>query len=194
MNIPLTRQHLLLAAIGHASRFRLFVLLAERERCVTELATHVGLSQSCTTRHLQVLSAAGVVHAQRDGKRVRVRLRLERPDVAGLLAWARLGALRDAEAGEALDPAAAAASVPAALIAAATPAAPAAKAPRRAKGATRGTRDARPARAARARSVIAAAPAPESAHPSRPISDTTTVPENRVVPQRVHHDLEDFLL
>ena len=75
MKIPLTRQQLLLAAIGHASRFRLFILLAERERCVTELATNVGLSQSCTTRHLQTLSAAGVVHAQRDGKRVRVRLR-----------------------------------------------------------------------------------------------------------------------
>ena len=87
MKATLTRQHHLLAAVGHASRFRLFQLLAERERCVTELAAEVGLSQSCTTRHVQALVAAGAVVAKREGKRVRVRLRLERPEVAGLLAW-----------------------------------------------------------------------------------------------------------
>jgi DNA-binding transcriptional ArsR family regulator len=87
MKAMLTRQHHLLAAVCHASRFRLFQLLAERELCVTELAAEVGLSQSCTTRHVQALVAAGAVVAKREGKRVRVRLRLERPEVAGLLAW-----------------------------------------------------------------------------------------------------------
>ncbi len=75
----------LLATLGHASRFRLALLLFERERSVGELASAVGLSQSCTTRHVQALERAGIVRARRDGKRVLVALLRERPALATLL-------------------------------------------------------------------------------------------------------------
>ena len=177
MNAPLTRQHHLLAAIGHASRFRLFLLLAAQERCVTELAAQVGLSQSCTTRHLQALGAAGVVAHKREGKRVRFRLRLERADVAGLLAWA-VGAAQPATAH-------AAHSAPAAPAEAAAP-------PRRAR-----VRRAPGAAAA----LLPPAPAPEAAisGTNGALAAAVTEPaapaaEDVPRPRAARHDLEDFLL
>jgi DNA-binding transcriptional ArsR family regulator len=171
MDKPLTRQHHLLAAIGHVSRFRLFMLLAERERCVTELAAEVGLSQSCTTRHLQALTAAGVVVGKREGKRVRVRLRLERPEVAGLLAWARLGALDLASLPEA------------------APAAPSRAAHPPRKGVATA--------AALSGQSGGGAPeplAPQSAPRMEPISGTSDPPEPVRPSRAVRQDLEDFLL
>jgi len=76
-----------LACIGDASRFRLVVALAAGERCVTELAAAVGLSQSCTTRHLQTLHAAGLVHRNRYGKRVMVGLRRDEPELRPLFEY-----------------------------------------------------------------------------------------------------------
>jgi DNA-binding transcriptional ArsR family regulator len=78
----------LLACLGEPSRFRLIAELAARERCVTDLARAVRLSQSCTTRHLQALERAGLVEGKRDGKRVVFRVRSESPDVASLVSWA----------------------------------------------------------------------------------------------------------
>jgi DNA-binding transcriptional ArsR family regulator len=79
---------LLLSCLGEASRYRLVQALAGQERCVGELAVAVGLSQSCTTRHLQALERAGVVRSQRDGRKVRFRLRDDDPALEPLLAWA----------------------------------------------------------------------------------------------------------
>src|SRR5512132_3203396 len=78
----------LMACLGEVSRFDLVRALAEGNWCVTELADQVGLSQSCTTRHLQALEREGVVRARRDGKRVIYGLCLERPRVADLIGWA----------------------------------------------------------------------------------------------------------
>lgn len=58
------------------------------ERCVTELATLVGLSQSCTTRHLQALAREGLIRSRRDGKRVLCRLA---PDEATAAVLALVG-------------------------------------------------------------------------------------------------------
>jgi DNA-binding transcriptional ArsR family regulator len=174
MKATLTRQHHLLAAVGHASRYRLFLLLAQRERCVTELAAEVGLSQSCTTRHVQALAAAGAVVAKRDGKRVRVRLRLERAEVAGLLTWC-------VGAGAAADAALATATEAADPVRRARTAAP------RARAATAPT-------AANPRVVAASAPAaaisgtnvaPEPDHAAAPVAPR---------PRPDRRDLEDFLL
>src|SRR5262245_38477065 len=74
-----TSNRTLMACLGEASRFNLVRLLIAGPRCVTELAQEVGLSQSCTTRHLQALARRRVVAAKRDGKRVLYRLRLEEP-------------------------------------------------------------------------------------------------------------------
>jgi DNA-binding transcriptional ArsR family regulator len=70
----------IIACLAVPSRFRLVRAIAEEERCVGELAISVGLSQSCTTRHLQALERVGLVRGEREGRRVRFALR---SDLAG---------------------------------------------------------------------------------------------------------------
>jgi DNA-binding transcriptional ArsR family regulator len=84
--------HPVLACLGVASRFRMVRALAVADRCVGELAEAVGLSQSCTTRHLQALERVGLVKGHREGRRVRFRLRAEAPGLSELLGWALSGA------------------------------------------------------------------------------------------------------
>jgi hypothetical protein len=64
---------------------------------VSQLARAVRLSQSCTTRHLQALEAAGLVKGWRDGKRV--VFRLEPRDEAAAAVIASLEAPPENEAG-----------------------------------------------------------------------------------------------
>ena len=78
----------ILACLGDSSRFRLVRSLITSRRYVTELASEVGLSQSCTTRHLQALQREGIVSGARDGKRVMYRLRSESVLVRELVGWA----------------------------------------------------------------------------------------------------------
>ncbi|MBI1798377.1 MAG: metalloregulator ArsR/SmtB family transcription factor [Candidatus Eisenbacteria bacterium] len=87
MNARTVRPLDLLACLGDASRYELVLRLLDGERCVSDLARAVGLSQSCTTRHLQTLSRNGLVHGTRQGKRVLFKLCLERPAVGDLLRW-----------------------------------------------------------------------------------------------------------
>lgn len=70
MNRSLATLQRAFSCLGHGSRLRIVLALLERPRFVTELAVEVELSQSCTTRHLQALAAAGLVHGRRSGKRV----------------------------------------------------------------------------------------------------------------------------
>jgi DNA-binding transcriptional ArsR family regulator len=75
MNIPPLQLHGALAALAAPKRFDLLVqMLAGEERSVSQLAEAVGLSQSCTTRHLQALARAGLARGVRDGKRVVFRI------------------------------------------------------------------------------------------------------------------------
>lgn len=78
--------HRAISSLGHDSRFQLALLLLECPACVSDLAKRVGLSQSCTTRHLQALQRAGVVRGTRDGKRVVFRTVTDRDEIAALLA------------------------------------------------------------------------------------------------------------
>ena len=87
-----TRAQPVLACLGVASRFRLVMALAGADRCVGDLAVAVGLSQSCTTRHLQALERVGLVKGKREGRRVRFRLRAEAPEFEELLGWVLSGA------------------------------------------------------------------------------------------------------
>ena len=91
MEKAVLRVRRLMSCLGDPSRFRLVRALLERERCVTELAEAVGLSQSCTTRHLQALQREGLVRGRRDGKRVMFRLCSDEPRVSVLLRWAMQG-------------------------------------------------------------------------------------------------------
>ena len=77
-------------ALGHEHRVELIEQLAQGPRNVEALAARVGLSVANASQHLQQLRRAGLVSAQRDGKRVVYRLADEvEPDIVALL-----GALR----------------------------------------------------------------------------------------------------
>jgi DNA-binding transcriptional ArsR family regulator len=77
----------MLACLGDSSRLRIVEELSRQELCVTEVARAVQLSQSCTTRHLQVLTRAGLVGRHRHGKRVVFNLRQDDPRARALLSW-----------------------------------------------------------------------------------------------------------
>lgn len=85
MNDRHREQHALVASLGVPSRFRIALCLLEGDRCVGDLAIAIGLSQSCTTRHVQALERHGVVRSRRDGKRVLVALELARTGLAEVL-------------------------------------------------------------------------------------------------------------
>lgn len=86
MSVAADRQRIL-ACLSDPSRFSLVTTLAAGPRCVTDLAIRVGLSQSCTTRHLQALLRAGIVTGRRDGKRVMYALEPAAGDVRAILEW-----------------------------------------------------------------------------------------------------------
>ncbi len=172
-----TRARHVLACLGVASRFRLVRVLALADRCVGELAEAVGLSQSCTTRHLQALERAGLVKGHREGRRVRFRLRAEAPGLSELLGWALSGAgLEALAAGRSSHREQAAAwPIP-----------------------TKADRRARPAGATRAAGKATRAPVADSASsaPAGPPEPEDTVPRAAVGPRpaRRPDDLEDYLL
>jgi DNA-binding transcriptional ArsR family regulator len=81
------RLHEVLAVLAPPRRFGLLLLLLSGvDRSVCQLASAVGLSQSCTTRHLQALERAGLVRGTRDGKRVVFRTAPRGAAAAGVLA------------------------------------------------------------------------------------------------------------
>jgi len=75
----------MLASLADPSRYRVLSVLAEGDYCVSELAARIGLSQSCTTRHLQTLQRAGILSRTRAGKRVLFRIREGDPELARVL-------------------------------------------------------------------------------------------------------------
>lgn len=77
-------------ALGHEHRIELIEQLAQGPRSVDALAARVGLSVANASQHLQHLRRAGLITAQRDGKRVIYRL----ADDAEVNIVSLLGALR----------------------------------------------------------------------------------------------------
>lgn len=84
MNLSLPSLQRAFSCLAHESRLRIVLALLERPRFVTELASEIALSQSCTTRHLQVLSGAGLVRGVRHGKRVVFEVVRDAPLLAAL--------------------------------------------------------------------------------------------------------------
>lgn len=54
-------------AMGEPARLRILSALRTGERCVTDLERATGLNQANLSRHLQVLSAAGLLKRRKDG-------------------------------------------------------------------------------------------------------------------------------
>lgn len=169
MNTQDRRLHELFAVLAPPRRFELLSLLVQGgDRSVSQLAEQVGLSQSCTTRHLQALETLGLVRGTRDGKRV-----VFRPHPTDRAA----GSVLDSLGGHSP-------WVP--LAETGRPVADA-RPRRRAAGAGRAPD---PAPAAPVQTVI---PAPETApSPPRPESAIHSAPAP--APYRRRDELEDFLL
>ena len=77
----------LLATLADPSRFQILCELAAGPRHVSDLARTVGLSQSCTTRHVQALARVGSVECRREGKRVMVSIQAADEVTRSLLGW-----------------------------------------------------------------------------------------------------------
>lgn len=63
-------------ALGSPARLTLVRTLADGERCVCDLVAAAGLGWSTTSKHLDVLRAAGIVSSDRRGQQVFYRLEL----------------------------------------------------------------------------------------------------------------------
>ncbi len=78
-----------LRAAGETTRLRLLALCAERDLSVSDLATAVGQSEPRVSRHLKILSEAGLIARLRQGQWVHYRVTQTEPAagfVQGLLA------------------------------------------------------------------------------------------------------------
>ncbi len=64
--------------LGSPARLRILIALREESLCVTALVEHIGRPQANVSQHLMVLRAAGLVVSEREGMRVRYRIRDQR--------------------------------------------------------------------------------------------------------------------
>ena len=60
----------MLSAAGNPARLRLLELLADGERCVTDIADATGTAMPTVSQRLQVLWREGLLSTRRDGKHV----------------------------------------------------------------------------------------------------------------------------
>lgn len=189
MNSRERRLHEVFAVLAPPRRFELLALLvAGGNRSVSQLADEVGLSQSCTTRHLQALEMMGLVRGERDGKRV--VFRVQAIDEAAGSVLASLGVGGTAPGPGEYDARPRTEALP-------TPARPAAASPRGAR--RRG--GARPEGPGRSTGVPPSPPVPTPARiPPAVPAESPTAPESaiesatRPAPPRRRDDIEDFLL
>ena len=182
MNFRDRRLHEVLAVMAPPKRFELLLLLiAGGNRSVSQLAEEVGLSQSCTTRHLQALEQVGLVRGLRDGKRVVFRTHATDAAAGTLLASLGMG---DAVRGTAeYDARPLTEALP-------TPSRPAARnRPAPAAVPEVATRRGLTPTAATASDM----PAPGSV-PSPPVAESAIESAPVLAPVRRRNDLEDFLL
>lgn len=66
----LVRAARMLSAAGNPARLRLLELLADGERCVTDIADATGTAMPTVSQRLQVLWREGLLSTRRDGKHV----------------------------------------------------------------------------------------------------------------------------
>lgn len=68
--LELDRAASLFRALGDSERLRLLEMLAQRERCVTELAGAMDAGLSTVSQRLKVLRAEQLITRRRDGKHI----------------------------------------------------------------------------------------------------------------------------
>lgn len=69
------RQAEIAKAVGHPLRVAVIDFLRDGEKCVCDIAEHVGSERSNVSRHLSVMVRAGVLTCRKDGLKVFYNLR-----------------------------------------------------------------------------------------------------------------------
>ena len=69
----------ILKALSDRNRLRVVALLSEREMCVCELASILGITQPSVSKHLKKLRQAGIILARQSGLWTNYRLSREQP-------------------------------------------------------------------------------------------------------------------
>jgi ArsR family transcriptional regulator len=69
------RQAEIVKALAHPARLAVVDFLKDGEKCVCHIAEYVGSEQSNLSKHLSVMSAAGVLSQRKEGLNVYYRLR-----------------------------------------------------------------------------------------------------------------------
>lgn len=62
-------------ALGHPARLQMVMAVADGERCVCELTELIGFDMSTISKHLAVLTQAGVLESEKRANKVFYRLR-----------------------------------------------------------------------------------------------------------------------
>ena len=76
--LTIRRSAKLARVLSSPARLRILMVLREEALCVTSLAERIGRPQANVSQHLMVLRAAGLVVSEREGIRVRYRIRDQR--------------------------------------------------------------------------------------------------------------------
>lgn len=69
------RQAEIVKAISHPLRIAILDFLRNKERCVCDIAEHIGSEQSNVSRHLSVMVKAGVLDCRKEGLKVKYHLK-----------------------------------------------------------------------------------------------------------------------
>jgi ArsR family transcriptional regulator len=77
------RQAAIAGAVAHPLRIAVIDFLKDGEKCVCEIAEHLGAERSNVSRHLAVMVGAGVLSCRKDG--LKVFYALKTPCVADFL-------------------------------------------------------------------------------------------------------------
>lgn len=93
-NVPHEAKANMLMALAHPNRIRIIEQLRSETKCNCELAPALGLEQSNLSRHLKVLTQAGVLISWKDGLRVNFKIADER--IFEILDLVESSALRNA--------------------------------------------------------------------------------------------------
>ncbi len=65
-----------LKALAHPIRMAILHFLADGEKCVCDIVTHVGTSQSNVSKHLSIMKGAGILSDRKEGLSVYYELRM----------------------------------------------------------------------------------------------------------------------
>ena len=74
-NLLFERQAEIAKAVAHPLRIAVVDFLKDGEKCVCDIAEHVGSERSNVSRHLSVMVGAGVLNYRKDGLKVFYKLR-----------------------------------------------------------------------------------------------------------------------